>query len=393
MRSVTTYGLTIFIAAALVACEGTFDSPAESAGPEQGIEALEASGTYVGDPGPRRPGGASGASGSGAPGQAAGLGAAVAGLEAQSAARSTFTDRAAFVAAAPGLAVEDFERTNVPPGTALGCVGPFDSSTDNDCFSPDSIQDGIAIESVEFTHLAVLRPPVRDVESTVVGPASIGDAADLTFAGADVNAVGMDLLAPMGGPGPVDIEMFDTDGNSLGIESAWAGSTEGVFWGVISDVPLGGLRLLPEGGVDADEPIGVLFDDVAFGGAAGDPAVEVVVQVRTTAVNPSVQGVIPVAVLSTEAFDARSLDPGTVRFGPDEAASRDGITGAGDLDGDGLADALFQFPTAATGLACGDTSARLVGLTDGGVEVEGAAEVRVLCRPDPPVRRGRGSGG
>ena len=84
-------------------------------------------------------------------------------------------------------------------------------------------------------------------------------------------------------------------------------------------------------------------------------------------------------------FDATTVDPFTVRFGPDEAGKahpRQPLGHIEDVDGDGDLDLLLHFSTAATGLACGDTEAILTGKILGSEEViAGTGSVRIVpCR-------------
>jgi hypothetical protein len=72
---------------------------------------------------------------------------------------------------------------------------------------------------------------------------------------------------------------------------------------------------------------------------------------------------ISVAVLSVDGFDAPNLiDPSTLKFGPGEA-NISGSPHTRDVDGDGDEDLVVKFLTNETGIACGDTSARLSGFT------------------------------
>jgi len=97
--------------------------------------------------------------------------------------------------------------------------------------------------------------------------------------------------------------------------------------------------------------------------------------------NPSSKGVIPVAILTADDFDATSVDPLTVRFGPHGALETHGRGHLGDVDSDGDTDLILHFRTPQTGIACGDTSASLIGATFDYRPIEGTDTIRTVgCR-------------
>jgi hypothetical protein len=299
---------------------------------------------------------------------------------------AVYMDLGAFLAAAPGVVVEDFEGANTPPGSAVGCDGAFNSSTDNECFSPGAIREGISLRSLYFLDmLVVLRPGVwPGMTGTAVGPTGVDQPAGLTFPGTEVNAVGFTLLAPFGGPGTVLVEAWGTSDELLQSFEAQVGELTGVFNGLVTDAPIARVAITPP------EDIGVLFDEIWFGSTAPAGGAEpggVIVQVEQGAINPRSQGVIPVSVLTTDDFDAARIDPATVRFGPGEAQAHRSSGKISDVDGDGRPDMVLHFSAAAANLSCGDEEATLTGRTLDGVAFEGTAPVRVLCLPAPPGRR------
>lgn len=82
-------------------------------------------------------------------------------------------------------------------------------------------------------------------------------------------------------------------------------------------------------------------------------------------------GVIPVAILTTDCFDACEVDHTTVRFGPCGASenhfNKHGmIRHEQDVDFDGDIDLVFHFLAAETGIECGDCGASLSGYTFSG---------------------------
>jgi hypothetical protein len=115
-------------------------------------------------------------------------------------------------------------------------------------------------------------------------------------------------------------------------------------------------------------------------------------------IDPTAHGVIPVAILSTDDFDATTVDALTVRFGPDGAAEIHGRTHLSDANADGRRDLVLHFATAATGIAAGDTSASLTGATLDGEAIAGSDTIVTVAaserhedseekRSHPEIRR------
>lgn len=145
--------------------------------------------------------------------------------------------------------------------------------------------------------------------------------------------------------------------------------------------------------------VGITLAGVDFAVARylGDPTVtEVVIEVGPGTANPiklSRGGLISIAILTTDTFDATAVDPSTVCFGDDADPSQRDCTEAhnrghlADVDADGDKDMLLHFDIAQTGIDAGDTSACLSGSTFPGDPIEGCGAIRVLaanCVPPPP---------
>lgn len=118
-------------------------------------------------------------------------------------------------------------------------------------------------------------------------------------------------------------------------------------------------------------------------------AIEVACDIKpgtaSNAINLKSNGVIPVAILSTQAakgegidFDALSVDPGTVVFGPGLASEIHGKAHSEDVDADGDLDLVFHFAVGAAGLSPADTIAEIKGKTTGGLVIIG--HDRVICK-------------
>jgi hypothetical protein len=95
-------------------------------------------------------------------------------------------------------------------------------------------------------------------------------------------------------------------------------------------------------------------------------------------INPGNNGVIPVAILTTGAFDATTVDPMSVRFGPNGAVEAHGRGHIEDADGDGDLDLVLHFRTQSAGITCGATSASLTGMTFYGQTIQGTDSVRTV---------------
>jgi uncharacterized repeat protein (TIGR01451 family) len=92
-------------------------------------------------------------------------------------------------------------------------------------------------------------------------------------------------------------------------------------------------------------------------------------------INPASKGVIPVAILTTDDFDATTVDASTLTFGPGGARKAHKKAHYEDTDGDGDIDLLLHFRTKDSGIAAGDGEAMLHGETFDGLAIVGGDEV------------------
>jgi hypothetical protein len=96
-----------------------------------------------------------------------------------------------------------------------------------------------------------------------------------------------------------------------------------------------------------------------------------------------------VAILTTQTFDATTITPLSVAFGPSGATEAHGRGHIEDVNGDGAPDLLLHFRTQETGLQCGDTSASLTGQTVGGEPIEGSDAINTVgCNKSASVPSG-----
>lgn len=95
-------------------------------------------------------------------------------------------------------------------------------------------------------------------------------------------------------------------------------------------------------------------------------------------INPKSKEKIPVAILTTDSFDATTVDPTTVLFGATGTETAPVQSALEDVDGDGDTDMILHFNIQGTGIACGDTSASLTGETFGGQMIKGSDSINTV---------------
>ena len=118
------------------------------------------------------------------------------------------------------------------------------------------------------------------------------------------------------------------------------------------------------------------------------PTIEVEIDIKPGGTPNSINcnnpnGVIPVAILSTDTFDATTVDHTTVTFEGASETHVDKRTGLArrheeDVNGDGRTDLVFHFRLRDADLGCGSTEARLEGETFDGQRIFGVDSVRMI---------------
>ena len=156
------------------------------------------------------------------------------------------------------------------------------------------------------------------------------------------------------------------------IDTSWAGDAQ--VWSTSTPLPAGTYRFR---GI----PTNLSFYGI---GATQDIlpiSIDIKPRNRHNIVNPRKKGKIWVALLSDispeSPFDPSSqVDIPTVEFGPDGAkAIRHKVK---DVNNDGLGDLLLRFKIPATGIACGDTEATLIGETFDGLSFDGTDLIKTV---------------
>jgi hypothetical protein len=189
------------------------------------------------------------------------------------------------------------------------------------------------------------------------------------------------VQAASGGGRDVFVSHVDTSTSTL-VSSSYLGGIGEDFG---RDIAAAGTAALGVGFTDSIDFPTVSPIQGAFGGGTFDAFAfkiddgPLVVMIALSGnVNPRSRGVIPVAILTTPAFDATTINPATARFGPAEAAIAHAGGHIDDVDGDGDDDLQLHFRIPATGIACGDTEATLTAATFGGAPITATAPIRTV---------------
>jgi probable HAF family extracellular repeat protein len=116
------------------------------------------------------------------------------------------------------------------------------------------------------------------------------------------------------------------------------------------------------------------------------PIIEVNIDIKPgeepNSINLGSNGKVPVAVMSSPTFNAKTVDPASVTL----AGAQVALKGKGDkymiafsdVNGDGLQDLIVHVDTAAFQLSAGDTEALLEGKTNDGLCIRGTDTVRIV---------------
>jgi hypothetical protein len=126
----------------------------------------------------------------------------------------------------------------------------------------------------------------------------------------------------------------------------------------------------------------VVFEDITVDGHLGEPplapcfehSIDIKPGSYPNSINLGAKGMVPVAVLTTDDFDASTVDPGTVEF----AGAYPLRWAMEDVDGDGDMDLLFHFKNQELGLDENSTEAYLTGYTKGGEFIWGVDSVNII---------------
>ncbi len=145
-------------------------------------------------------------------------------------------DQAAFEAAHPGLSIESWDLTNVPPGLHGYGYGPFNSTTDNECFSPGAIIEGINV-GITDCYMMVWGIGASENSTVRFGPTASSDDYRVDF---DRNTLAFGTRVFMNETeNLLHIDVYNSLGGIIDSDTisdiSW--DDPGTFWGVSSDHP------------------------------------------------------------------------------------------------------------------------------------------------------------
>ena len=172
------------------------------------------------------------------------------------------------------------------------------------------------------------------------------------------------------------------DGNSLP-SAGTSRAFDGGLWDILTfdvtaafDVP--GTKTLNVDGTTFSDCLGLVLMLLEL-----EPtAIEVVIDVKpgevVNPINLQSKGVIPVAILTTDQFDAQNINPLEVRFGRGQAIEAHLRGHLEDVNGDGRLDMVLHFRVQQSGILPTDLEVCLTGNTTNGTPFQGCDSVTVL---------------
>lgn len=183
------------------------------------------------------------------------------------------------------------------------------------------------------------------------------------------------------GNGYLGVQHLDNNGNLFACKPITQKTYNQKIWGhnIVSD-NIGGVYILWDGSGGGNGSGDVYAQRISKVGqrAASCGVISVSIDIKPgsypNSINLGSKGVVPVAVLATDSFDASTIDAGTVLFAGAKAVNNS----LEDVNGDGRLDMVFHFNTQELQLTSSSTSATLTGKTLDGRDIQGEDSVNIV---------------
>ena len=171
-----------------------------------------------------------------------------------------FSDESHFRFACRPLELENFGQTLVPPDGIQQCSSPFNSFTNNECFTPGALIEGFSLIGLPFADngdLVVITPSFfPGMTDVVAGANDFNDNSEITFQDPGIRGVGINLFTFAIDSSLVTIDVFGPGDTLLGTTQVRA-APDGPFFGVQSEDTITRIRLT--------NGYGVLISNLSFG--------------------------------------------------------------------------------------------------------------------------------
>jgi len=231
-----------------------------------------------------------------------------------------FTDQPSFDTAVGDPSALSAESFDEGAADFEQCSEPVGSASNDSCFTPGELVGGFALTSSSGAGIVLLPAEFLGAGQTspVVGAITFADTTNIAFS-PSVTAVSAQVYGGQT-PNPVDIEVFDENGVSLGTTTVTPAAVDApVFFGVISATAIGQIVLT------AENDDGELFDDLRFGAAGPSTPDEIFTDGFETADTGTCE---PAQLFADPSFEA--TDPGS--FTNPDWTSEDSVVGTSFCD-------------------------------------------------------------
>jgi hypothetical protein len=173
---------------------------------------------------------------------------------------TTYTTLVDFQAAAPAAtSSEDFE-TNNAGGAFAQCIGDINSLTNNACFTPGQVIEGLNINALPPGDTVLLPAGFSGLTDAALGAFTFASTTELEFTNGDVQGFAFNVYAGLAA-GDVDISMFDATDTLIDTVtvSGLGALPDNQFIGVVAPSIVSRISIATQGGG------GELLDNLLFG--------------------------------------------------------------------------------------------------------------------------------